>query len=113
MHPRILFYFIHFKITYNKIRKEVKKMEKKVESQVIYNGKIITVYKDKVECPNKKIATREIVRHHGGVGILVVVDDCIVLVKQFRYAYNKDTLEIPAGKLEKGEEVSLAGKREL
>lgn len=45
MHPRILFYFIHFKITYNKIRKEVKKMEKKVESQVIYNGKIITVYK--------------------------------------------------------------------
>ena len=88
-------------------------MEKKVESQVIYNGKIITVYKDKVECPNKKIATREIVRHHGGVGILVVVDDCIVLVKQFRYAYNKDTLEIPAGKLEKGEEVSLAGKREL
>ena len=41
MHPRILFYFIHFKITYNKIRKEVKKMEKKVESQVIYNGKII------------------------------------------------------------------------
>ena len=88
-------------------------MEKKVESQVIYNGKIITVYKDKVECPNKKIATRDIVRHHGGVGILVVVDDCIVLVKQFRYAYNKDTLEIPAGKLEKGEEVSLAGKREL
>ena len=88
-------------------------MEKKVESQVIYNGKIITVYKDKVECPNKKIATREIVRHHGGVGILIVVDDCIVLVKQFRYAYNKDTLEIPAGKLEKGEEVSLAGKREL
>ena len=73
----------------------------------------ITVYKDKVECPNKKIATREIVRHHGGVGILAVVDDCIVLVKQFRYAYNKDTLEIPAGKLEKDEEVSLAGKREL
>lgn len=88
-------------------------MEKKVESQVIYDGKIITVYKDKVECPNKKIATREIVRHYGGVGILAVIDDCILLVKQFRYAYNKDTLEIPAGKLEKDEKASLAGKREL
>lgn len=85
-------------------------MEKKVESQVIYNGKIITVYKDKVECPNKKIATREIVRHHGGVGILAVVDDCILLVKQFRYAYNKDTLEIPAGKRELEEETGYSCK---
>ena len=88
-------------------------MEKKVNSQIIYDVKIIKVYKDQVECPNKKIATREIVRHHGGVGILAVVDQCILLVKQFRYAYNKDTLEIPAGKLEKGEEAALAGKREL
>ena len=80
---------------------------------MIYDGKIIKVYKDQVECPNKRLATREIVRHHGGVGILAVVDDCILLVKQFRYAYNKDTLEIPAGKLELGEEAGPAGKREL
>ena len=73
-------------------------MEKKVKSEIIYDGKIIKVYKDQVECPNKRLATREIVRHHGGVGVLAVVDDCILLVKQFRYAYNKDTLEIPAGK---------------
>ena len=78
-------------------------MEKKVKSEIIYDGKIIKVYKDQVECPNKRLATREIVRHHGGVGILAVVDDCILLVKQFRYAYNKDTLEIPAGKLELNE----------
>ena len=88
-------------------------MEKKINSQIIYDGKIIKIYKDQVECPNKKIATREIVRHHGGVGILAVVDQSILLVKQFRYAYDKDTLEIPAGKLEKGEEAALAGKREL
>ena len=88
-------------------------MEKKVKSEIIYDGKIIKVYKDQVECPNKRLATREIVRHHGGVGILAVVDDCILLVKQFRYAYNKDTLEIPAGKLELGEEAGPAGKREL
>ena len=83
-------------------------MEKKVKSEIIYDGKIIKVYKDQVECPNKRLATREIVRHHGGVGILAVVDDCILLVKQFRYAYNKDTLEIPAGKLELGEEAGPA-----
>lgn len=45
-------------------------MEKKVKSEIIYDGKIIKVYKDQVECPNKRLATREIVRHHGGVGIL-------------------------------------------
>ena len=43
-------------------------MEKKVKSEIIYDGKIIKVYKDQVECPNKRLATREIVRHHGGVG---------------------------------------------
>ena len=88
-------------------------MEKKMDSQTIFQGKIITVYKDKVKCPNEKIATREIDRHHGGVGILATVDDKIILVKQFRYAYNQDTIEIPAGKLEYNEDSNLAGAREL
>ena len=88
-------------------------MEKKMDSQTIFQGKIITVYKDKVKCPNEKIATREIVRHHGGVGILATVDDKIILVKQFRYAYNQDTIEIPEGKLEYNEDSNLAGAREL
>lgn len=88
-------------------------MEKKVTSEVLFEGKIITVYKDKVECQNGNLASREIVRHHGGVGILAVVDDKIILVKQFRYAYNQDTIEIPAGKLESNEESQYAGAREL
>ncbi len=88
-------------------------MEKKIDSTTLYEGKIITVNKDHVECPNKKIATREIVRHHGGVGILAIVNDQIILVKQYRYAYQQDLLEIPAGKLEKDENPYDAGKREL
>ena len=88
-------------------------MEKKIASELIYDGKIIKVYKDKVICENGNEATREVVRHHGGVGILAVVENKILLVKQYRYPNATDTLEIPAGKLELGEEAGPAGKREL
>lgn len=88
-------------------------MEKKVSSEVLFTGNVITVYKDQVECQNGMLADREIVRHHGGVGILATVDDKIILVKQYRYAYQQDTIEIPAGKLELDEEIKKAAKREL
>lgn len=88
-------------------------MEKKVKSEVLFTGNVITVYKDQVECQNGMFADREIVRHHGGVGILAIVDDRIILVKQYRYAYQQDTIEIPAGKLELNEDIYNAAKREL
>lgn len=88
-------------------------MEKKVKSEVLFTGNVITVYKDQVECQNGMLADREIVRHHGGVGILATVDDRIILVKQYRYAYQQDTIEIPAGKLELNEDIYNAAKREL
>ena len=88
-------------------------MEKKLSSELIYQGKIINVYKDKVECENGNIATREVVRHHGGVGVLAVVDDQILLVKQYRYPNATDTLEIPAGKLELNEDTGICALREL
>lgn len=88
-------------------------MEKKISSKTIYEGKIITVYKDQVECENGNIATREVVRHNGGVGVLAVVDDKILLVKQYRYPNATDTLEIPAGKLEKNENTRICALREL
>lgn len=88
-------------------------MEKKIESQLIYNGKIIKVYKDKVLCENGNEATREVVRHHGGVGVLAIVNNKILLVKQFRYPNATDTLEIPAGKLELAEDPEICALREL
>lgn len=88
-------------------------MEKKLSSELIYDGKIITVYKDKVECENGNIASREVVRHHGGVGVLAIVDGKILLVKQYRYPNATDTLEIPAGKLELNEDTSICALREL
>ena len=89
-------------------------MEIKQHSEVIYDGKIIKVTKDHVIIEdNHASALREVVRHPGGVGILAVDQGSIFLIKQFRYVIGKDLYEIPAGKLEKGEDPLLAAHREL
>lgn len=80
---------------------------------MIYDGQIIKVELDEVQLPNKQIGYREIVRHHGGVGILAIIENKIMLVKQYRYAQQADTLEIPAGKIELGEDPYLTGMREI
>lgn len=89
------------------------KKEIKENSELIYEGKIITVRKDQVTCPNGRTAYREVVHHHGGVGILAIKDDKIILVEQYRYVPDQFTLEIPAGKLEKNENPQLCAYREL
>ena len=87
--------------------------EKTISSEVVFDGKVIHVRKDKVLCPNGKESFREIVDHHGGVGVLAFHEGKIALVKQFRYAYKEELYEMPAGKLEKGEDPSEGGRREL
>lgn len=88
--------------------------EKKLESEQLYDGKIVKLYRDRVELPNGRTAYREVVRHPGGVIILPVDDEGNVwMVRQFRYPYDRTILEIPAGKLEYGEEPFSAAVREL
>jgi len=88
--------------------------EKTVEAKNIFKGKIIDVNLHTVELPNGKRATREIVNHPGGVAILAYKDeDTVLLVEQFRKPIEKNLLELPAGKLEKGEDVEACGIREL
>ncbi len=88
--------------------------EKRIDGECIYDGKIIRVTVDTVELPNKNTAKREVVGHPGGVTILPLTDnDEIIMVRQFRYPYMEELLEIPAGKLEYGENPFEAGKREL
>lgn len=88
--------------------------EEKIASESIYEGKIINVYKDLVKLPNQNTSVREYVRHKGAVCI-VAVDECgfVVLERQFRYPYRKVITEIPAGKLDRGEDPEDASKREL
>lgn len=88
--------------------------EKYVKTQRIYNGKIIKLDVDTVTLPDGNEATRELVRHPGGVGIVALdSDDNIYLVRQYRRPYDEILLEIPAGKLDVGENPDCAATREL
>lgn len=88
--------------------------EKTLEKIYIYNGKIINVRADRAELPNGKEAKREVVEHPGGVTVAALTDENeLMFVRQFRYPYAEVILEIPAGKLEYGEDPFEAGKREL
>lgn len=83
-------------------------------TEIIYDGKIIRTERDIAILPDGSEAVREVVRHPGGVGVVAVDDDGFVcLVRQFRYPFSKTTLEIPAGKLDRGEEPEVAAAREL
>ena len=88
--------------------------EQTEESRGIFNGRIITVHNDTVTLVDGTEAQREVVDHPGGVGIIGITDDNeILLVRQFRYPYKETIYEIPAGKLEKGEDPREAGIREF
>ncbi len=88
--------------------------EKTVSSETVFKGKIIDVRVDMVSLPNGKIARRDIVEHPGGVGVVAVTEDKkIIMVKQFRKPIERAIYEIPAGKLEKGEDHRICGIREL
>lgn len=82
--------------------------------QGIYSGRILTVHKDSVTLCDGHETSRECVDHPGGVAVIGITDDDeILLVRQFRYPYKETIYEIPAGKVEKGEEPFETGKREF
>ncbi|MBR4097328.1 MAG: NUDIX hydrolase [Oscillospiraceae bacterium] len=88
--------------------------EKTVESELIFDGKIITVKKDKAELENGEIVNRELVIHPGGVCVVPINENGeVLMVKQFRYPFQEALVEVPAGKLEVGEDHREAGLREL
>lgn len=88
--------------------------EKTLSSEPIYNGKVVKLRRDLVELENGSTAIREVIHHNGGVAVLALDDeDNVMLVRQFRYPYAELLLEIPAGKLEAGENPAECGRREL
>ncbi|MGB9857054.1 MAG: NUDIX hydrolase [Dictyoglomaceae bacterium] len=88
--------------------------EKILNEKILYKGKIVSIKEVEVELPNGKIGKREIVEHPGAVAILPVDDDKnIYFVRQFRLCANEILLEIPAGKLNYGEDPYSCAIREL
>ena len=88
--------------------------ETRLSGETVYKGKIVTLKVDEVEMPDGSLAERELVFHPGGVGVVAIdEDDRVVLVKQFRKPIEDAIYEIPAGKLDAGEDHRLCGMREL
>lgn len=88
--------------------------EKTIKSQTIYQGEILTLRVDTVELPDNKQSKREIVEHSGGVAVVAINDKQeVVLVRQYRKALEDFILELPAGKLDDGEDPLECARREL
>lgn len=88
--------------------------ERKISSETIFKGRLLHVVKDTVELPDGKITTREGILHPGAVVVIPFLDeDTLIMERQFRYMPNRVFLELPAGKLDPGEEQLVCAQREL
>ncbi len=88
--------------------------EKKLGEEQIFHGYVVDLTVDTVSLPDGTTGKREVVHHNGGVTVLPIDEDGnIIMVRQWRHPIGKAILEIPAGKLEKGEDPYDAGLREL
>ncbi len=88
--------------------------EKTIKSTEIFDGRVVHLRVDEVELPTGKKSTRELIRHPGGVGVVAVDDqNHVLMVRQYRKPLEQTLLEIPAGKLEAGEDPKECAAREL
>ncbi|MCL6638167.1 MAG: NUDIX hydrolase [Firmicutes bacterium] len=91
-----------------------KYMEKLLASKRVFVGKVVSLRVDTVELPGGREGTREVVEYPGAVAVVAVNGRGeVYLVRQYRHAVGMELLEIPAGKMEKGEEAEVCARREL
>ncbi|MFN3467564.1 MAG: NUDIX hydrolase [Candidatus Brocadiales bacterium] len=89
-------------------------MEKTLQSELIYGGRRLRLYRDEVELPSGRKTHREVVEHPGSVAIVPIIKEGeVLLIKQYRYAIKGFLYEIPAGTLEKGETPEQCAMREM
>jgi len=88
--------------------------EKQIDSEVIYNGGFLEVCKDNVLLPDGSISHREYLVHPGAVVMLALLDNGnLVMERQYRYPPRQEFIELPAGKIDKGEDILVTAQREL
>lgn len=88
--------------------------EHRVSGSLVYDGKLLKVHRDTVRLPDGTTTEREWVEHPGAVAVIALTDTGeLVLERQFRYALGRDMVEIPAGKIDPGEDPLATARREL
>jgi ADP-ribose pyrophosphatase len=88
--------------------------EELLESTQIFRGKLLDLRRDRVRLPDGKECQREYVRHQGAVAVIAqLADGQLLFVRQYRYPLSRSFLELPAGKIDPGEEILATGRREL
>ena len=88
--------------------------EKTISREDLFAGRVVSLHVDKVELPNGKTSSREVVEHVDGVSVLALDDENNVFtVTQYRYVFHRPILELPAGKLDPGEDPRTGALREL
>lgn len=93
---------------------DAKLREKKLTSKKVFDGKLLHVYSDEAELPDQTTSTREWIKHPGASAVVPVFEDgTIMLLQQFRYPPKKTFIEVPAGKIDPGENKKTTAEREL
>ena len=88
--------------------------ETRIDTALVYEGSFMRVHKDNVLLPDGGRASREYINHPGAVAVLALLDNGnLVMERQFRYAPQREFIELPAGKIDHGEEILLTAQREL
>ncbi len=88
--------------------------ETRLDSAVVYDGNFIKVRKDHARLPDGQVHTREYIIHPGAVAVLALLDNGnLVMERQFRYPPQREFIELPAGKIDHGEDILITAQREL
>lgn len=89
-------------------------VEKEFSSEQVYDGLLLKVYSDRVTLPDQSVSIREWIKHPGACAVVPVFrDGSIMLLNQFRYPPRKIFIEVPAGKIDPGEDPAVTAEREL
>jgi len=88
--------------------------EKRIDSTLMYDGDFIRVSKDRVSLPDGAVTSREYIKHPGAVAMLALLDNGnLVMERQYRYPPRREFIELPAGKIDHGEDILVTAQREL